>query len=75
MKLTDRAEEAEERGCWELLRRSLARSAERLLLVRLNAGREGKGTLEEEALLTELDRVGTSDMQDWAAMEEGVGRP
>lgn len=75
LKFTDRAEEAEDLGCWELLRRSLARSAERLLLVRLNAGREGKGTVDEDALLTEFDRVGTSDRQDWAAREEGVGRP
>ena len=74
LKVTERAEEEEERGCWELLRRTRARSEDRLLLVRLRAGRDGKGTDEDEALLIEFDRGGRSDRVDWAR-EEGMGRP
>lgn len=75
LKFTDRAEEAEDRGCCALLRRRRARSEDKLELVRLSAGREGNGTLEDEALLTELHSAGRSLEEDCEAIEEGVGRP
>jgi hypothetical protein len=74
LKETDRAEDADDRGCCELLRRTWARSEERLLLVRLRAGQGGKGTLDEDALLTEFERVGRSESVDWL-IDEGMGRP
>lgn len=75
LKLTDRAEEADDRGCCALLRRMRARSELKLELVRLSAGREGNGTLEDEALLMEWDSVGSSPREDCEAMDDGVGRP
>lgn len=53
LKFTERTEEDEDRGCWALLRRMRARSELKLLLVRERAGREGNGTLDDDAELIE----------------------
>lgn len=75
LKLTERTEEEDDRGCWALLRRRRARSEDRFELVRERAGRDGNGTLDVDAELIEWHKAGSEVVDAWEAIDEGVGRP